>query len=77
MKKSTRPEEEKIADRERLVAMTLKSYDGVWSSGDGTQPEHVCNYKLGVFIILNLKAESYILEFYQLGELTEITEAEF
>lgn len=77
MKKSTRPEAEKIADRERLVAMTMKSYDGVWSSGDGTHPEHVCDYKLGVFIILDIKAESYILEFYQLGELTEIKTGEF
>ncbi len=77
MKKSTRPEEEKIADRERLVAMTLKSYDGVWSAGDGTQPDHVCNYKLGVFIILDIKAMTCELEFYEFGQNIEIEIGKF
>lgn len=77
MKKSTRPEEEKISDRERLIAMTMKSYNGVWSSGDGTQPDHVCNYKLGVFIILDIKGESYMLECYHLGNLAAVIEGRF
>jgi hypothetical protein len=77
MKKSSRPEFEKTSDRERLIAMTKKSYDGVWSSGDGTHPDHVCNYKLGVYIILDVKAERYILEFYHLGELVDAVEGRF
>jgi hypothetical protein len=77
MKKSSRPEFEKTSDRERLLAMTTKSYDGVWSSGDGTHPEHVCDYKLGVYIILDIKAKTFILEFYQLGALIDVNKGEF
>lgn len=77
MKKSSRPEYEKKSDRERLMAMTKKSYDGVWSSGDGTHPDHVCNYALGVYIIFDIKAETYILEFYRLGELADMVNANF
>ena len=77
MKKSTRPEEEKISDKERLIAMTMKSYDGVWSSGDGTQPDHVCNYKLGVFINIDIKAKRYELEYYELGKQVNIEIGKF
>lgn len=77
MKKSTRPGAEMVSDRIRLRAMTKKSYDGVWSSGDGTHPDHVCNYSLGVYIILDVKSRNYILEFYHLGELVDMIKGEF
>src|SRR5579863_4253609 len=68
MKKSTRPETEKITDRKRLRAMTKTSYDGIWSADGKTHPEHVCGYLLGVYIILNIAARTYRLEFYRHGE---------
>jgi len=68
MKKSTRPQAENIADRNRLRAMTKTSYDGVWSADGQTHPEHVCGYMLGVYIILNIAARTYSLEFYRRGE---------
>lgn len=72
MKKSHRPEAEKILDRLRLRAMTKQSFDGVWSADGNTHPDHVCNYKLGVYIILNIKVRSYGMEFYQRGDLVEV-----
>jgi hypothetical protein len=68
MKKSTRPDSEKIADRQRLRVMTKASYDGVWSADGNTHPEHVCGYILGVYIILNIATRTYTLEFYRRGE---------
>lgn len=68
MKKSSRPENEKIADRNRLRAMTKKSYDNIWSYDGKTHPEHVCGYILGIYIILNVTARTFTLEFYRDGE---------
>jgi hypothetical protein len=69
MKKSTRPEAEKEADRKRLRAMTKNSYDGVWSYNGETHPEHVCGYVVGIYMILNLVQRTWLLEYYQNGEL--------
>lgn len=77
MKKSTRPEHEKIADRKRLRAMTKISYDGVWSADGETHPEHVCGYNLGIYIILNIAEHSYTLEYYRLGEQFELITESF
>jgi hypothetical protein len=68
MKKSTRQEAEKISDRKRLRAMTKDSYDGIWSADGGTNPEHVCGYVVGVYMILNIKERICILEYYQHGK---------
>lgn len=69
MKKSTRPEIEKEADRKRLRTMTQDSYDGVWLYDGLTHPEHVCGYFFGVYMILNIADKSCIIEYYQHGNL--------
>ena len=58
MKKSIRPEAEKISDRKRLRTMTKDSYDGVWSWEGEAHPEHVCGYLLGVYVIVNIARRS-------------------
>lgn len=68
MKKSTRPLAEKEADRKRLMAMTKDSYDGVWSYDGTTHPKHVCGYKLGVYMIINIAKRTCELEYYEHGE---------
>lgn len=65
MKKSTRPEAEKEADRKRLRTMTKKSFDGVWSNDGKTHPEHVCGYLVGVYMIINLTDRFCSFEYYQ------------
>ena len=77
MKKSTRPESEKITDRKRLRAMTKTSYDNVWSADGQTYPEHVCGYLLGIYIILNIVARTYTLEFYRHGEQIDLVTKNF
>ena len=67
MKKSTRPRAEKEADRKRLMAMTKDSYDGIWSYDGKTHPEHVCGYKLGVYMIVNIARRTCKLEYYEHG----------
>lgn len=49
MKKKERPKSEGVSDRQRLILMTRRSFDQIWS-WDGTPPEHICGYKLGYFI---------------------------
>ncbi|MBN8241133.1 hypothetical protein JF541_18410 [Marinobacter hydrocarbonoclasticus] len=70
MKKSNRPEDSKNKDRNRLRALTKESYDDVWSSGDGTLPEHVCGYSLGVFIDIDLESSTLDIEYYKKGEFS-------
>lgn len=67
MKKSSRPDAEKLADRIRLKAMTKASYDGVWSANGIAHPMHVCGYKLGAYIIIDIKDRSYLVEYYKAG----------
>lgn len=68
MKKSTRPEAEKIEDRKRLRAMTKDPDDDLYSYDGETHPEHVCGYILGVYMILNLAQRTCVFEYYQHGE---------
>jgi hypothetical protein len=70
MKKAQAPRREKDADRARLRAMTKVSYDGVWSNDGTTHPEHVCGYKLGVYIELNNRTRRARVEYYMSGEKT-------
>lgn len=67
MKKAGRPQIECDNDRLRLQLMTRKSYNGIWSTGDGTEPEHVCGYGLGVFIQINHRQRSVELEYFKSG----------
>jgi hypothetical protein len=69
MKKSERPAHEKESDRKRLRAMTKTSFDGVWSNDGTTHPEHVCGYRLGLYIELDATNRIALLERYVTGEL--------
>lgn len=68
MKKSSRPEYEKVSDKNRLIAMTKSSFDGVWSNDGKAHPEHVCGYKLGVYIELDVNNRFALIEYYRKGE---------
>jgi hypothetical protein len=67
MKKSDRPDHEKISDRERLQLMTRDSYDGIWNADGNTHPEHVCGYKRGYYLELNIPDRTVLLDEYRSG----------
>lgn len=69
MKKSNRPQEEKNSDRKRLRALTKSSFDDVWSADGQVHPEHVCNYKLGIYLELDIPTRTFILEQYERGNM--------
>lgn len=69
-KKSVRPQHEKSADRARLKAMTRIPFVGVWP-WDGSHPEHVCGYAVGVYIEIDIGNRMMELEFYKKGLLTK------
>lgn len=69
MKKSNRPKEEKDRDRKRLRALTKSSFDDVWSADGQVHPEHVCNYKLGIYLELDIPTRTFILEQYERGNM--------
>ncbi len=68
MKKSSRPEKEKNKDRVRLIALTKDSYNDIWSNDGTTHPEHVCGYKLGVYLEINLEQRTFLVETYSSGK---------
>lgn len=68
MKKSGRPEAEKNSDRNRLRAMTKSSFDDIWSNDGKTHPEHVCGYRLGVFIEVDSVKRIANLEYFRDGK---------
>jgi len=67
MKKSTRPNTEKISDRKRLRALTKESYDDIWSNDGIALPEHVCGYDIGIYLILNIQKRNFKIEYYNKG----------
>lgn len=67
MKKSTRPESEKVNDRKRLRAMTKAPNDDIYSNDGITHPEHVCGYIIGVYMILNIAQRTCVFEYFQHG----------
>jgi len=76
MKKSNRPEEEKISDKKRLRALTKESYDDIWSNDGVTLPKHVCGYVVGFYIELNIKTRQCLTEVYKKGnKIDEWTQA--
>ncbi|ELE1909268.1 hypothetical protein ACW0FU_004286 [Vibrio vulnificus] len=77
MKKSERPEAEKVSDRARLRTMTKPSFDDIWSFDGETHPEHVCGYELGYFIEINRQNREYIVQKFAHGELVESITREF
>jgi hypothetical protein len=70
MKKSNRSAAEKDSDRFRLRALTKGSYDGVWSNNGRAHPEHVCGYKVGLYLEVNRRARRCLLEYYHRGCLS-------
>lgn len=71
MKKESRPEREKQADRCRLRALTKSIHDDIWSYDGKTHPEHVCGYCLGIYIELDFRRRKWLLEYYRFGCFTE------
>lgn len=67
MKKSSRPDNEKDSDRERLSCLTKSSYDDIWSYDGITLPEHVCRYVLGVYYEINFEKRLINIEYYRKG----------
>lgn len=69
MKKSTAREEAKNSDKQRLCALTAIPYERVWSFGGIAHPEHVCGYKVGIYMEINMHEHSCYYERYRHGEL--------
>jgi len=67
LKKVGRPEREYISDKERLCAMTRKSFDGIWSNDGSSHPEHVCGYVLGIFLEFDIVGRKFRIEEFQDG----------
>lgn len=77
MKKTGRPKQELIDDRNRLIALTKINFSDVWSNDGHTHPEHVCGYKLGLYIIMDLKNKCFDIEYYVEGKLVKTRKVEF
>lgn len=71
LKKHDRPQKEKAKDRERLRALTRKSYDGIWMFDGKTPPKHVCGYVLGAYLEINRSSRTYLIELYAHGNCDE------
>lgn len=69
MKKSNRPEREKLKDKNRLIALTRKPYEGVWVYDGSVFPEYVCDYVLGVYYEINIRANFIMIEYYHQGKM--------
>lgn len=74
MKKSERAENDKIKDRERLTALTKKSYDNIYSVDGINLPEHVCGYSLGIYYEIKLRDNIILIEYYKDGKLHGVKE---
>lgn len=69
MKKSSRPQDKKDKDRERIITLTKESFDDVWPYDEKTLPHHVCRYKLGIYYEINYATNNVLLEYYIRGNL--------
>ena len=76
MKKSTASKQEKDKDKERLIALTKKSYQDIWPY-HGIDPQYVCNYVIGIYYEMNRFKQTYYLEFYRNGKLWKKEEHSF
>lgn len=65
MKKSTWREDEKQKDRDRLVALTKKLNDWVWTYWWWDLPKYVCWYILWIYYEIDIENRSLILELYK------------
>lgn len=69
VKKASRPQHEKDDDRTRLRAMT-KPVEDVWPV-DGSHPEHVCGYAVGICVEIDTAQRQLRLDFFKKGLLTK------
>lgn len=69
MKKADGDEADKQRDRERLQALTTVCPEG--------PPDHVCGYKLGYYVEVDVKNALLFVEEYREGRLTQKTSLEF
>lgn len=67
MKKVERPIREKDSDRDRLRALTKSPQDNIWSYDGAVHPEHVCGYRLGVFVEISASQRTATLEYFTKG----------
>lgn len=67
MAKPDKTAEQIHSDRLRLMALTKKSFDDVWSYDGVTSPEHVCGYVLGAFITVDRANQVAVVEFFEDG----------
>lgn len=68
MKKASRSSAEKEGDRDRLIALTKDSYDGIWVNDGTALPEQVCGYILGYYIEIDRVNKRIQIETYKKGE---------
>jgi hypothetical protein len=71
VKRSSRPEDEKESDRERLRTLTRPSFDGVWAPDGVNLPDYVCGYTLGYYVELDIDTRSFLIEEYVEGALVD------
>lgn len=75
MTKAVRSAADKESNRMRLCELT-KSPDDVIPVDDQTHPEHVCGYKLGVFIEINWRQQTMEAEYFVGGnKLTNVSDS--
>jgi len=65
MKKSTWKEDEKQKDKDRLIALTKKLNDWVWTYWWWDFPKHVCWYILWIYYEIDIENKKLILELYK------------
>lgn len=67
MAKPDKSAERVHSDRLRLMALTKRSFDDVWSYDGKVHPEHVCGYLLGAFILIDSLKNLASVEFFEDG----------
>jgi hypothetical protein len=60
----------------RLQAMTMTPYNEVWPL-DGSHPEHVCGYAVGIFLEIDAPRRQMRLIFFKKGKLTKSKQKSF
>lgn len=71
MKKSIAPKYKKEKDKMKLIALTRKPYEGVWSFDGKADPKYVCDYTLGIYYEINIKKKTIKLEYYSNGKIID------
>ncbi len=68
MAKPDKTVEQIRSDRLRLMALTKRNFDKVWSTDGIIHPKHVCDYVLGAFIMIDGPKKRVVVEFFEDGE---------